>query len=477
MRCFAYINNRHKDEESKVSRRKRYLTALVVLALLTNFTTTVRATGLLTPTKVDYAIVVSNSTLNDDKWKAVVDTLVAKHDGQVVTFREDVEQAHSRLQELFPRYTCFVATPDEATADFVRIVHQLTRRLDEDPYTDTMWSILTGHTAENALSIARHDSPLVVRKVASGTEVALEMCEQGLWYDELVKYKKVEKQKDGKPQQRDGPADTTKALADTLTDYKADLFVTSGHADERSWTIGFSYRNGKFLSKAGKMYGEDTRGKRFEINSSNPKVYLPIGNCSMGHIDSSDAMALAWMNSCGVKQMIGYVVPTWFGYGGWGCLDYFVEQPGRYTLVEAFHANHHALIHNLLSAKDTRGLTYDRDVVAVYGDPKWEARMAAAPRAYEQTLVVEDGVYIFTIKPNRGADSFKPINTNGSQRGWRPIVHFLPHRIKSVKVTDCAELDPTITDDFILVPNPRECDPKREYKVVFRASKIKANGE
>lgn len=27
--------------------------------------------------------------------------------------------------------------------------------------------------------------------------------------------------------------------------------------------------------------------------------------------------ALAWMKSANVKQMFGYVVPTWFGFGGW----------------------------------------------------------------------------------------------------------------------------------------------------------------
>ena len=29
------------------------------------------------------------------------------------------------------------------------------------------------------------------------------------------------------------------------------------------------------------------------------------------------------------------------------CLDYFFEQPGRFTLAEAFYANHQALLHVL----------------------------------------------------------------------------------------------------------------------------------
>jgi len=33
-------------------------------------------------------------------------------------------------------------------------------------------------------------------------------------------------------------------------------------------------------------------------------------------------------------------------------------------------------------------------------------------------------------------------------------------------------LNPVVTDDFILVPNPRECDQNRKYVVRFRAKEI-----
>jgi hypothetical protein len=60
--------------------------------------------------------------------------------------------------------------------------------------------------------------------------------------------------------------------------------------------------------------------------------------------------ALAFLNSAGVYQMVGYTVPTWYGYGGWGMLDYFLEQPGRFTLSEAFFANQQAFIHRLVTS-------------------------------------------------------------------------------------------------------------------------------
>ncbi|MCG8652978.1 MAG: hypothetical protein MI861_24265, partial [Pirellulales bacterium] len=294
-----------------------------------------------------YAIVVSQATYQDAQWGEVVQTLQQKHDGVVIQYDSSVNESLPQLQVHFPKYTCFVARPVEAGREYVAAVHQLTRKLDNDAYTDTLWGILTGYDARDALRIAGHSEPLTIEKVASGTEIAMEMVRQGVWYCELTQHRMVEKQPGEEPRELRGPADTTKALVDTLNDYQADLFITSGHATERDWQIGFRYRNGSFRSGAGRLMGKDTRGEIYPVVSPNPKVYLPIGNCLMGHIDGPDAMALAWMHSAGVHQMIGYTVPTWFGYGGWGCLDYFVEQPGRYTFAEAFHANHHALIYCL----------------------------------------------------------------------------------------------------------------------------------
>jgi zinc protease len=191
----------------------------------------------------------------------------------------------------------------------------------------------------------------------------------------------------------------------------------------------------------------------------------------MGNINGPDAMALAWMNDVGVKQMIGYTVPTWYGYQGWGILDYFIEQPGRYTMNQAFFANHHALVHRLskstTSTGDKRGLKFDRDVVAFYGDPAWSAKMANGQNRFEQTIDRDQNSMAFTITPNQGEASFDTVNNNGSQRGGRPFVGFFDQRIENIKITRGHELHPIVTDNFILVPRPSKCDPTKEYKVTF----------
>ena len=445
-----------------------------------------------------YCVVVSQATVEDPRWNPVVDALVSKHGAQVVPYGGSVGDSLPALRDQFPRHICFVAKPAEVTREFVMEVNRLTRRLDDDPYGDAIWGILTGYDEACALRIARHAEPLEIHRVAAATEVELSVCDEGMWYCELTQGKMVRKLPGKEPENLPAPSDTTEAMALALNRYQAQLFVTSGHATERDWQIGYRYRGGQFRSEKGQLFGLDTQGRKFPIRSDNPKVYLPVGNCLMGHIDGTEAMALAFMNSAGVNQMIGYTVSTWYGYGGWGLLDYFVEQPGRFTLAEAFFANQQALIHRLetyfpgadadhpvgelspkarqagLSLADARGLKHDRDVVAFYGDPAWVARMAPGRLAWEQILCQKDGEYRLEIKPLRGEKSFQPINTNGSQRGGRPIVQRLPHRIRpdSVRILQGADLEPLVTDDFILVPLPQESDAKRTYQVVFRASRV-----
>jgi len=449
-----------------------------------------------------YCVVVSKTTADDPQWKAVVSALREKHAAEVLVFEKSPTESLAALRRSMPRYIGFVAQPKEAGREFVAQVHRLTRELNDDPYTDALWGIITGYDADSALRIVREKAPLVVHRAAAATEIELPLCEEGMWYCELKQGKMVRKLPGGKPQQQKVPSDTTHALVDLLDDYRPQLFVTSGHASERDWMIGYAYGNGQFRCEHGQLYGIDTQGHRFPVQSDNPKVYLPVGNCLMGHIDGPDAMALAYMKSAGVRQMIGYTVTTWYGYAGWGMLDYFVEQPGRFTMAEAFVANEQALVNRLatyfpgmekaepeggqaprgelssaarqagLTWNDAEGLLYDRDTLAFYGDPAWEARMAPGPLAWEQKLTVADGRYEFNIRPLRGAESFEPINKNGSQRGGRPIVEFLPSRIdpRSVHFDEGGDLKPVIAGRFLLVPNPGKCDPARTYRVVFHAA-------
>ncbi|MFW6161964.1 MAG: hypothetical protein ACODAJ_04295 [Planctomycetota bacterium] len=439
-----------------------------------------------------YAVVVSRGTYEDAEWKAVVEALRAEHDASVIVYRRSVSEARTALADVFPRHACFVARPGEAGRRFVVEVHRLTRTLDDDPYTDALWGILTGYEAEDALRIARHAEPLTVRRGLAGTGLNLDVFDAGRWFSEGKKGVMWEKAEGGEPTKKTVPQDTTRLFVEALEDFKPHLFLTSGHATTRDWQIGYSYRNGQLRCKDGQLVGVDLKKHAYPIHSPNPKVFLPAGNCLIGRIDGRDCMALALMRTGGVYQMFGYTVLTWYGYAGWGVKDLFIGQPGRYSLAEAFYANIQTLIHQLetrfpkaanvnfeafdletdrrllgklarkhgVREKDALGLLWDRDTVAFYGDPAWEARLAPRPLAWDQTLSEDDGVYTVELKAEREAKPSRP-----------PVVLF-PHRLKEVEVVEGGELQPLITDNFLLLTRPKKLEAGETYRVVFRAERV-----
>ncbi len=434
-----------------------------------------------TAEKPGYAIIASPQVLDDADWAKVVESLKTKRSEEfnvVVIRRETDDAAFAKLREVFPKFACFVVTPEEATKENLATIWQGTRALDDDPYGDVIWGIITGYDAADALRLTQtKDRPTT--KAAAGTSIALCYFDEGIAYDELKKNLKRVKKPGSAPEiTMDAPDDTTRALAESLDG--AQLFVASGHATQRNWMIGFSYRNGYFVSQDGKLIGQPSNDEKpFEITASGSKIYLASGNCLIGDIDGKDAMALALIRSVNVDQMVGYVVPTWFGYMGWGVQDYYIEQPGRFTLAEAFFANNQALLSLLeeakaaengdaatpsklpkgakLSSRYVEGLEYDRDVVVLYGDPAWRNALAEQESGWAQTLKsekTENGrtLWTFTVEPKKGDQSFELIDPNGSERGARPFFQFFPTRVADPQIVSGAEFNPVVVDNFILVP-------------------------
>jgi zinc protease len=447
--------------------------------------------------KGSYAVVVSRATHGDAVWRQVVEALRTKHEASVIVYPNCVWEARAALRRLFPRYACFVVRPEEAGRDFVVTVHRLTRQLDDDPYTDVLWGILTGYEAADALRIAQLKEPLVITRGAAGTGMNLDVFDAGCVYSEGERGVMWEKKLGGPVERKTVEPDTTQALVDAFNTFQTQLFLTSGHATTKDWQIGYSYKNGQFRCRDGQLFGLDLQGKVHPIQSPNPKVFLPVGNCLIGWIPERDCMALAMMRTGGVAQMIGYTVPTWHGFGGWGLKDLFVDLPGRTSLAEAFYVNTQALIHRLvtefpgsvgvnceafdlekdphllgklawkhglvdpatrqLRSRDELGLLWDRDTVAFYGDPAWDARLKPRPLPWETRLAEKDGVYTFELV------------AHAKSGRSRPPLHFLPHRVQDVKVIEGAEYEPLITDNFLLLPKPAEFEQGKTYRVVFRA--------
>ncbi len=415
----------------------------------------------------DYVVLVSQETLADQAWAQVVSRLRERHQAEVLTFRAEVLECQPGLRRSQPRWVCWVARPSELGQQSAYAIHRLARENDDDPYEDFQWGIITGRTAEQALRLAAPAEPLTIRQVGAGTSFASECVQAGYWFSEFKAGEVWVKAGTPAAVKGQGAADSTESIVRRLNAGETDCFITSGHATENDWQPGYRYRNGSFGHRDGVLIGKALDGKVHEVRSSNPKVYLAVGNCLIGNVPKKDdCMALAWLNTGGALQMFGYVEPTWFGYAGWGMLDYFVEQPGRFNVSEARLANHHALLWTLGEAKagrlnaNIRGLEFDQNVTVLYGDPKWSAKLAPGPLRWTETLAeAANGEWTWTIVPQAGAETFAPVDKNGSERGGRPLVAFLPRHAAGWEILAGQEWHPVVADDFVLLPSPGPTAP------------------
>lgn len=334
---------------------------------------------------INYAICASKETAKE--WKEVINALNQKYiqeAPEIFLYDSEINESLLFLRKFKPKYTCFVVQTHEIYPLFYDNLHKLARSIDKDSiYAATIFGVLTGPDMETALRIASISSPLRIRTVLSGTKINLSAFEAGYIYSELVKGLNFHKTKTELKEIKDGPHDPIQTLVDHLNSNTIDLMVTSGHATEKDWNIGFSYPAGRFtLEKDSNiLIGETLSKEKIRIESSNPKIYIGCGNCLIGNIKHPHSMALGWMKFGNAAQFAGYTVPTWFGYAGWGIMKYFLETAGLFSLSHAYFANLQTLNYlkknqesnSIPNKKFYDGLNFDQNVFILYGDPGWNA--------------------------------------------------------------------------------------------------------
>ena len=465
-----------------------------------------------------YAIVVEAATREDAGWSKVVAALAERHPGaSIVTWSGSVAGARERLAALMPRRVAFVNRPEQATRTFVCEVHRLARRLDSDPYIDTQWGIVTGATAELALGSVSGPDRLVVRSALNTTGINDGALERALTISDGAKGTWREKQADGKVV--DHPAlDEPAALkwANYFNAVKPDLMVTSSHGFQHGFETPFG--SGFLLARNGTLVPLDRpSGKPVapELPASpNPKVFFPVGNCLVGHCDGPKSMVCTAMGQLGVRQLAGYTVVTWFGRGGWDMLSTWQSLPGRNSFAESFFINQVRMIADLgklcpsalafdpvfpndgnpepetlirqlgsgpalrdAKAVDQRskegqekmrqiiGLMWDRDTVAFYGDPAFDARFGAAESSGVTTRLERTGP-----RTHRLVVRFE--NAELAAKGAPDLGVLFTQRIAHPKLAAGAPDGTVLADDFILVRAPKPAAGKTELTVDFEGDVI-----
>jgi zinc protease len=433
-----------------------------------------------------YVICVSQSTYQDSSWQTVVDALKSKHDASIVTYSGTSfpGSVRTELSNIMPGYVCFVAKLSELCQygeSYVRQTHQITRALDADPYGDCIWGIVTGCDANDAMRMVQTPPLLVTKGLLKTAGDWLEYLPEGTYHSEGNSTTMWVKPHCGPiDKTQAGPADDTKPLVDELNSNTVDIMVTSGHATSCEWQLHYPDPDGEgfFRTDNCKLYGIDAGSSRYNINSTNPKIYYAPGNCLIGLVncpDCNDSMVAGWLHTGGAVQYCGYVVSTWFGYMGWGVSDYFFKLVDRFTFAEAFFLTNQALmfdIENNTPGIDRNGLMYDRDVLVLYGDPAYNASIERCPGIepiYDQELdytEISQGYYRFTMS----------VQLNSAVNVSKPVIAFLPFRVTDVSVLNNNARAIEITDDMAMMQIWAEGDPDiqpgQEWQLVFMAKQI-----
>ncbi|MBI4614815.1 MAG: hypothetical protein HY720_14485 [Planctomycetes bacterium] len=395
-----------------------------------------------------YAVLASRETLADPAWKGVVDALENKYAARVFPFdASEIYSAQDEVAAFAPRYICFVARPSEATRGFVKEAAGFVRTLDDDPYEDAIWGILTGFDAGDALRIATAEPIEVTRAISHVGSGWLEWVEEGVSWNEGTQNAKYVKAKGGAVEEVRGPDDTTLEMAAELNGGEYQMVSTSGHATEHDWQLGFSYPDGQFVSREGRLFGVSRDGKAVEIRSASPKVYFSPGNCLIAHASDMDSMVLAWIHSGGAHQFFGHVVPQFRTCWAWEVAHWFLALQGRFTFAESVHLLHQDVIARLEATADEETrffLTSDRDSTVLYGDPAWAARVKpCAEPPYEQTLSIED--------LGGGKVQIDLVVTAKCEWGAaEPVAAFLPFRIAGALVERSEAARVAVSDDLVL---------------------------
>ena len=308
-----------------------------------------------------YAIVASHSIISDVDWNAaIIQELQKKYpNAPVLVWRKHVDEVKEELARLKPSFTAFAVKPGEAGVHFTIAISHLTRQLDDDPYTDTFWGVITGYDAAAAQKVAAA-SPIAIERALDCSGCDLTAFNKSWCYSETHRGTMKTwdaSQPDAKVQEHPCDPDNTIGVLERLQKDKIQFFATSGHATQHDWQMGYCGPNMTMVHREGNLLSIDTKKQIHAAHSDEPKVYFANGNCLIGDIDQRDCMALSWMRDGGVRQMMAYTVTTWFGSQGWGALGLFTDTAGMTTAAEAFHFTNAAIVDTLEKAIQKTGAT------------------------------------------------------------------------------------------------------------------------
>ena len=438
-------------------------------------------------------IVVSLSTYRDPAWKPVVNDLVAKHPElkcDVLAVGGSVTDSLEGIKERKPRYVAFVMKPEEARFMTILELKRMMRRIDDDPFDDAIWGIVSGPTAADARRIASSKEPARFDAVLSTTGLSTDIVSGPVvkLSDANPPGEWVEKAAGGAEVKNCSTGDLSHVFAKAWNELDPQFLLTSSHASQRNLEMPFSRGNivpfeGGFATcpdlrmidyRTGQAQPGVARAEAIGERLKAPKrekVWLASGNCLIADNAQGANMVMTALGFGKVNQFVGYIATTWFGEIGWDTWKYFGTD--RLPLNESYYFANQFLLKKL-----TDILLNQSDFHPVVEDAESYNRIIREIRRFEFKVArrPEDGQQLMGMLWDRDATCFwgdpaqeyaLPASVARASDLPRPIVFpsAKPGR-KLLKAPDGFEV--FTADDFALVLKwPGELKPGWEKELEF----------
>ena len=118
-----------------------------------------------------YVVLVSERLQNNTEWSSVAQSLAQKHGATIYAYSDDLEEFLPVLKKTTPHLVALVAMPEEAGHDVVRRMNVMLRKIDDDPYADARWGLVTAASSKDAMKIVEVSEPLRVSSALSNTPI------------------------------------------------------------------------------------------------------------------------------------------------------------------------------------------------------------------------------------------------------------------------------------------------------------------
>lgn len=454
----------------------------------------------IVPAPGEYLVLMSEKTAADKAWYATADKFLKRYKGQPLYWKNNVTETEEKLKKIQPRYVVVIAKPEEIDRVMISELHQMSRRMNEDIYGDFLWGVVTGKDARTAASLLGKDKPLILDRALGTTNFDQKRFKKSFFITDWGRREFVSTENyvsTDKTNAKPGE-EMVEIFAERWKENRPQFLMSASHATEYNLEMPFGEgliasagtdfylvpkkKLGYFAANLGneanmlKFFEDEKLKKLPEV--PNDKVWIASGNCLFGDVlRSPRSMAVTSISVGGVKQLVGYTVPSWFGEGGWGTSTKFFDGHQAVSVGQAWFFNNQILLNNLPESaarvkidliptgmrgintgilynamreakvpqnKTIMGRIHDRDTVAFYGDPLYRARFnpkAPSTSPWLCTMTSESDIDTFEVKTTR--DSFK-----GDFCLW------FPRRIdmsQGIKIAGMEGANPTIlTENFVI---------------------------